>query len=227
LEKLVVCTVGFDERLVLRSLLMLGVGSGDAVALVYSRSGREEDVRKVDAAVRRLKELIGRVGVEHYDIEVSGAGFAGDVAAIVASLRRLVEGRRWRKIVASVTGGMRLAVVEVIVALALYKRYLGSGVAIEIHVAREDGMYSVSFPVDLLAMPRLGGRELEVLKLVGRNGAPLSVVVESVSQRMGVTRNTAYKIVYRLRSKGLVDFRDHSVVPTEAGKVFVEVLAHV
>jgi len=223
LEKLVMCTIGFDEKLVLRSLLMLGVGSGDAVALVYSRSGSEYDVRRVEAAVRYVKELMGGLGVEHYDIVVSGADFAGDVAAIVASLRKLVEGRRWRKVVASVTGGMRLSVVEVIVALLLYKKYLGSGVAIEIHVAREDGMYSVSFPVDLLAMPKLGGRELEALKLMGRDGAPLSAVVEGISQGMGVTKYTAYKIVYRLRSKGLVDFRDHSVVPTEAGRVLAGV----
>ncbi|MEM1606257.1 MAG: hypothetical protein QXW41_08455, partial [Fervidicoccaceae archaeon] len=104
--KLVVVTVGFEEKLPLRGLLKVGLDAGDVVVLVYPRSGGEFEVRKVEKAVGVIKEFVGRAGagVRVVDVEVSGLNFYEDVAKILLFLREQKAG----EVVAVLAGGMRL-----------------------------------------------------------------------------------------------------------------------
>ena len=220
MSKLVLVSIGFDVNLVLRSLLKIGLGNGDVVLLLYSRSGGEYEQRKVEEAVKTLKSILAGVRVEHYDVVITGMDFASDVAAIVKALQGL--GRK--RIVASLVGGMRIAIIEAIVALTLYKRLVDPDVEVHIHSMREDGMYYVSIPLPALNPPELGPRELSFLERLGGGlaGRPRSEIVSMLSREMGITESMAYKVLESLEDKGLLDVRGGTVELTLLGRLVLD-----
>jgi len=220
-NKLIVCTVGPDEKLVLRSLLRVGFGVGDRVVLVYSKSGSEYDVKRVENAVNTLKSLLSSAGTEFHDVVVSDMDFVDDVAAIVKALVDYAANAT--EIVAAVAGGMRLTVVETIVALQLYKALLKGSADAKIYVAREDGLYDVFVPISMLNPPSLQQRDLEVLKAVD-DGMKLSDAVEAVSTRLEVAKYTPYRLIRRLKKLGLAWLEDHTVRLTLLGKIAKKVV---
>jgi len=215
--KLALVSVGFDVNLVLRSLLKLGLSDGDIVLLLYSKSGGEYEQRKVEEAVKTLKSLLSGAGVKHHDVVVTGMDFVGDVAAILKALSE----RRARSIVASLVGGMRIVLVEAVVALLLYRKFVDASAEIAIHTMREDGLYDVLVPLSAMNPPDLGVREAMVLEELGRGlaGRPRNDVVSAVSRGMGVTESMAYKVLESLERKRLVEVRDGAVEVTLLGKL--------
>jgi len=224
MERLIVCTVGFDEKLVLRSLVRVGFSVTDIVVLVYAKSGGEYEVKRVENAVGSIKELLDSVGVEYHDVVVSGMDFASDVATVIDWLKNHA-GKRG--IVGVITGGMRLMVVELLTALVLYRSYVDSSASIEIHVAREDGLYSTVLPITLFNPPPLTLREAEVLRLLGDLGSAittLSDAVDALSAKLGVSRYVVYKFIQRLKAKGLIKRVDRTIELTDLGKLLQKVV---
>jgi len=219
MSRLIVCTVGFDEKLVLRSLLRVGFGVSDAIMLVYSKSGDEYDVKKVENAVNAIKNLLSSAGVMFRDVVVSGMDFVGDVVAVVKALKEYAKDVA--EIVAAVTGGMRLTVVEAIVALQLYKALFRSDADAKIYVAREDGLYDTFIPIDLLSsrlLEKTERRGLEALKFVS-DGMKLSDAVEVISEKLGVSKHASYRYLYRLKKQNLIVFENHVIKLTLAGRL--------
>jgi len=221
LNKVIVCTVGFDEKLVLRSLLRIGFSVNDKIMLVYSKSGSEYDVRRVENAVNAIKNLLSSAGVAFHDVVVSGMDFVGDVVAVVKALRDYANDAA--EILATVTGGMRLIVVEVIVALQLYKALIRGDADVRIYVAREDGLYDVFVPISLLNPPGLQQKDFEVLKAVG-DGMKLSDAVEAISARLGAAKYTSYRLIRRLKKLDLLWLENHTIRLTLLGKIAKEVV---
>ena len=215
--KLALVSVGFDVNLVLRSLLKLGLSDGDIVLLLYSKSGGEYEQRKVEEAVKTLKSLLSGVRVEHRDVVVTGMDFVGDVATILKALSE----RRARSIVASLVGGMRIVLVEAVVALLLYRKFVDASAEIAVHTMREDGLYDVLVPLSAMNPPDLGAREATVLEELCRGlaGRPRNEIVSAVSREMGVTESMAYKVLESLERKRLVKVRDGAVEVTLLGKL--------
>jgi len=218
-SRLIVCTVGFDEKLVLRSLLKVGFSVNDAVVLVYSSSGGDYEAKRVESAVGNIKNLLAPAGVRIHEVIVSSMDFAGDVASIVRAVKEYA--RDASEIIAAVTGGMRLTIVETIVALKLYRDFFRRDISVEVYVAREDGLYDVTLSVNLLDLPVLSPREIEVLKRLNE-GVRLLNVIESLSTGLNINRRTAYKYLYRLKSRGFIEIRDRVVYLTLAGKLVKE-----
>jgi len=224
MERLVACTVGFDEKLVLRSLLRVGFSVTDTVVLVYAKSGGEYEVKRVESAVNNIKELLSSVGVGYYDVVVSGMDFTSDVATIVGWLRDHSGGRG---IVGVVSGGMRLTVIELLTALILYKRYVHPGANIEVHVAREDGLYSVVLPITWFNPPPLSSREAEVLKHLGDLNTATTTLAEAVdalSAKLSISKYAVYKAIQRLKMKGLIKRVDRAVELTDLGRLLQKVI---
>jgi len=218
-SRLIVCTVGFDEKLVLRSLLKVSFSVNDAVVLVYSSSGGDYEAKRVESAVGNIKNLLASAGVRLHEVIVSSMDFAGDVASIVRALKEYAKDAS--EIIAAVTGGMRLTIVETIVALKLYRDFFRGDISVEVYVAREDGLYDVTLPVNLLDLPALSPREIEVLKRLNE-GVRLLNIIESLSTGLNINRRTAYKYLYRLKSRGFIEIRDRAVYLTLAGKLIKE-----
>ncbi|MEM1696121.1 MAG: CRISPR-associated CARF protein Csa3 [Desulfurococcaceae archaeon] len=214
--RLILVTVGFEEKLPLRGLLKVGLSAGDVVALVYSRSGGEFEVRKVEKAVGVIKEIIGKAGVSVVDVEVSGSNFYGDVAKILWFLRE----QKASEVVAVLAGGMRLVAFEVLNALLMLHRHSGC-TGCSVLLMREDGLYDVILPVELFYVT-VSKAELAVLRALRNEGAlKRRQLIEVVSREVGVSASAVYKSLKSLAKKKLVVVEDETVKPTEMSRLLL------
>ncbi|MEM1703597.1 MAG: CRISPR-associated CARF protein Csa3 [Zestosphaera sp.] len=213
--KLVVVTVGFDEKLPLRGILKVGLDAGDMVMLVYSRSGGEFEIKKVERAVEVFKGLVQSTGARVVEVEVSGTSFYDDAAAVLKSLREQKAG----EVVAVLAGGMRLVIFEVLFALLMLQRFSRSQVRGRVLLMREDGLYDVALPLEsfYVTVPESG---LAVMRIIHSCGeVKRSQLVEVVSRETGLSESAVYKLVKNLAERGLVVVDGDVVKLTELGRL--------
>ncbi|MEM2308231.1 MAG: hypothetical protein QXI94_04915 [Sulfolobales archaeon] len=212
--KLVVVTVGFDEKLPLRGMLKVGVDVSDTVMLVYSKTGGEFEVKKVGRAVEVLKEIIRSTGAGVVEVEVSGTSFYDDVAVVLRSLKE----QKADEVVAVLAGGMRLVIFEVLFALlTLYRLGRFQQVRSKVLLMREDGLYDVALPLEsfYVTIPRSG---LAVMRIIHSHGeVKRSRLVETASREAGLSESAVYKLVKSLTQRGLVVVDSDVVRLTELG----------
>jgi len=214
--KLVIVTVGFDEKLPLRGVLKVGLDVSDVVMLVYSKTGGEFEVKKVERAVEVLKEIIRSTGAGVVEVEVSGTSFYDDVAVVLRSLR----GQKADEVVAVLAGGMRLVIFEVLFALlTLYRLGRFQQVRSKVLLMREDGLYDVALPLEsfYVTIPRNG---LAVMRIIHSHGeVKRSRLVETASREAGLSESAVYKIIKELEKRGLVILEDDAVKMTDLGRL--------
>ncbi|MEM4975957.1 MAG: hypothetical protein QXT64_01380 [Desulfurococcaceae archaeon] len=219
--KLVVVTVGFEEKLPLRGLLKVGLGAGDVVMLVYSRTGGGFEVKKVERAVGVLKEIIESTGARVVEVEVSGTSFYDDVARMLCSLRELKAG----EVVAVLAGGMRLIAFEVLFALLMLHRHGKRQCArCNVLLMREDGLYDITLPIEsfYVTVPRTG---LVVMRIINNHGEmKRSQLVKVASREAGSSESAVYKVIKDMVKKGLVAIESENVKLTEMGRLLYTLL---
>lgn len=216
--KLVAVTIGFDEKLPLRGLLKVGLDSSDVVLLVYSKTGGEFEVRKVEKAVEAFKDVVSRAGARVVDVVISGTDFYGDTVTVLEALKK----HEAREVVAVLAGGMRITVFEVLTALLLHYRH--GGVEAKVFLAREDGLYDVTLPVSMFYVS-VTSRDNVVLKKLSEGGVmKRSRIVDEVSRETGISESMLYKVVKSLARRGLVVIEDDSVKLTELGRLTYEAI---
>jgi CRISPR locus-related DNA-binding protein len=219
--KLYIATVGFDEKLVLRALLPLGLKDGDTVIAVTVRSGGEREQRMVAQALENLRQVVAGVGARFVAVELSGEDLAGDLAKLVSTLRGYASGST--EVTAALAGGMRILLPIVVTSLLLLWAYAGARVRFVF--IREDGFYRFSMGPEYFSVPRLGPREADVLRLVA-GSAPMerAQLVEKIRRSLGVTRAMAYRWLESLREKGAIALKDSRVRPTPLGYAIASLL---
>jgi len=217
-RRLVLCAVGDDEKTAVRTLLRVGPGSGDRVVLIY--------VEPAPRAVEVVRELVSAAGAELVE---SGIGqdprgwFMGCLPAAAKPLRAAVE-EGFSEVVGVVGGPIQLGLC-VLIAVNIFNAYRLRRAGRRAYIYLPEAVFAAEF----FRAPRLSDKEEGVLKVLARQGgrARLSELVSEASASLGVSVYHVYKLVYSLRAKGLVDFSDRTVVLTDAGRVFMEVLTHV
>lgn len=219
MKKMVLVTVGFDEKLVLRPLLKIGLDRGDTVLLVYSKSGSRHDVERVERAVDTIKSVIGSLGIDVVEAVVSASDFLEDVTIILQTIARYDHGG---EIVVALTGGMRLVIIESIVALLLYRRLIARNTKARFLLMREDGLYDVVLPFEVFELAYTTDRELEVLTVLAESGlenVKRSEAVKTTASRLGVSEYAVYKHLSALERKGYVSIEESKIRITELGRL--------
>ncbi|MEM1830833.1 MAG: hypothetical protein QXJ97_04795 [Desulfurococcaceae archaeon] len=219
--KLVVVTVGFDEKLPLRGILKVGLDVGDVVALVYSMSGGEHDVKKVVRAIEVLKEIIGKAKVSVVEVEVSGTNFYDDVARIL----RFLKEQKIGEVVAVLTGGMRLLAFEVLFALLMFHRHRRREFTrCDVLLMREDGLYDITLPIESFYTTS-SETGLFVMRIIDNHGElKRSQLVRIASREAGVSESAVYKAIRDLVKKRIVVVENDNVKLTEIGRLLITIL---
>ncbi|MEM0014073.1 MAG: CRISPR-associated CARF protein Csa3 [Candidatus Nezhaarchaeales archaeon] len=216
--RLFAITVGFDEKLSIRGLLKIGVNVDDVIMLVYSKSGGEFEVRKVEKAVETVKDLVVKTGVKVVDVAVSGMNFYEDATIVLRALREHPAG----EVIALLAGGMRLIIFEVLTAVLLYSSL--SGIRARIHLMREDGLYDVALPTEVFRIS-ITSKDAAVLRvLYEKRTMKRSHLVESVSRETGISESMVYKVIKNLTGKGLIIVDGDTLTLTDLGRLVCEAL---
>ncbi|MGC8983444.1 MAG: hypothetical protein ACP5KA_06835 [Desulfurococcaceae archaeon] len=202
--------VGFDEKLVLRSAFRVGLRPDDHAVLVYSLSGDEQSKAKTLTALETVRRVFSSAGIKLREVELQAADFGRDVGTVVKALRELTPS----ELVIALGSGMRYFGVVLTYAALLYRELYHAGCRLLLHVMREDGLYDVAVPLDVLEL-RLGPRELEALCLLKPGEEPpRDELVKRVVRSFGVSQSTAYALVERMGKRGLVSVSYGRVEPT-------------
>jgi len=216
MSKVYLFGVGFDEKLVLRSVLRLGVKPGETVLLIYSiTTSGEFEKAKVENALKNLRRILSDAGVNVAEIEIPAMNLPSDVNAIVKELK----GRQPEIVVASLGSGMRYVAFVILYSCILYRDLLNKKARIYIHTAREDGLYDVTLSLNVLKI-FLGSRELEALCVFNELGGSIArdELVKKLTVTLNVRQTPAYKLLNRMEEHGLIATNDNRVELTSLGK---------
>jgi DNA-binding transcriptional ArsR family regulator len=114
---------------------------------------------------------------------------------------------------------MRLLVVEALCAALI------SRVPMTIEVESEDGKALVAFSTDDLSFPEIDELDRRIIKSLARGDKTL----DSLSERLGISKPTAWRRLRRLERAGMVKLskerrREIAVELTKRGRLYCEVL---
>jgi len=211
-----IAVLGFDERHVIRSLLRLGFKNVDVIYLVVP-SGRI--TRQTEEAIKRITEVAKLANVSDVKVfEVDPLGFGSAVAKLRKLIMDLCSGGK--DLVISLGGGMRVLIVETLIASLLVPKELSSHILIVVDLESGEGYIEVNIS-NILAISELKLDELQVLKYL-LTKAPAGPT--EISKTLGIPKTTVWKILKKLHAKELVTKQYREYKASDAGERLKELL---
>jgi CRISPR-associated protein Csa3 len=199
-------TFGFDERFAFRSLLRRGLGGSDKVAvLVPSNRPDEKSENALSSLDNFVKRYVNGEGVMRYEIEIDD--FYVAVTIIAGLFRSWAE----RPIILNLSGGMRLLIVETLVA-AVY-----CGIPIKVEMETEDGKTFTEFETPDLLPVRLDELDIEILKTLSN----VKLTLKFLAEALQVAKPTAWRRVKKLQELGLVELERVTDRGRSGGKIVI------
>jgi CRISPR-associated protein Csa3 len=199
-------TFGFDERFAFRSLLRRGLGGSDKVAvLVPSNRPDEKSENALSSLDNFVKRYVNGEGVMRYEIEID------DFYEAVTNIAGLFRSWAERPIVLNLSGGMRLLIVETLVA-AVY-----CGIPIKVEMETEDGKTYTEFETPDLLPVRLDELDIEILKTLSN----VKLTLKFLAEALPVAKPTAWRHVKKLQELGLVKLERVTDRGRSGGKIVI------
>jgi CRISPR locus-related DNA-binding protein len=207
---IVAVTFDSDEKFAVKALLRHYSERRRVVAIVPE--GYQDD-RALSVLNDFVKRYVNEEGVELMKVPIGD--FYGSVLTLTRAFRSWAE----RPIVLNLSGGMRLLVVEALCAALI------SRVPMTVEVESEDGKALATFSTDDLSFPEIDEVDRQIIESLARGVRTL----DSLSERLGISKPTAWRRLRRLERAGMVRLskggrREIAVELTERGRIYYEVL---
>jgi CRISPR-associated protein Csa3 len=203
---IVVFTFGFEERFAFRSLMRRGVGESDKVAVLIPSNRPDERSDKALASLDDfVKKYVNGQGVVRYDIDID------DFYTAVTSIAGLFRSWAERPIILNLSGGMRLLIVETLVA-TIY-----CGIPIKVEMETEDGKTYTEFETPDLLPVRLDELDIEILKTLSN----VKLTLKFLAEALQVAKPTAWRRVKKLQELGLVELERVADRGRSGGKIVI------
>ncbi|MDW8074051.1 MAG: CRISPR-associated CARF protein Csa3 [Nitrososphaerota archaeon] len=190
---LVAFTLGFDERFAVRALIRHGVQRDDKIVAIIPRYRVDE---RTENALRALNEFAKRylLSEQIERLEVDVADFGPAVVSLVKAFRSWTA----RPIVLSLSGGMRILIIETLLAAIV------SDVEMKIEVESEDGATLTVFDNSIFNIALLGILD-DVEKNVIRYLVRGDMAIDTLAELLEAAKSTVWRRIRRLISLGLVE----------------------
>ncbi|RLE57410.1 MAG: hypothetical protein DRJ40_03645 [Thermoprotei archaeon] len=220
MTRLLVLTLGFEEKFAFRMLTRHGLDRGDRILILTGRA-----VERTVKAIETIKEFVkkyfpGEIDVEFYEVDLSN--FIEAVRRIRDVLSRYIPS--YDKVIINLTGGMRVLILATFTALLLLSVNLGERIT-HIEVEFEDGTYLVKIPQNLprmlLNVRSLTRERIELLRAIQELG---EVTVKDLAKVLGKDESTIRRQIYELEKLELVEVtktRPTKIKVTELGRLLI------
>lgn len=197
---LVLASVGFDERFIVRHVVStgLGVGGRDKIYAFLPAEDKDDRGLKVVDSVRELADRYG-LGLEFEVVRVDVGDFWGSAGAVRRVVEKSSKDPLLRELHLLLGGGMRvLGFIVFTGALAARYRPARSNV----YIYREDLRGWVVFPLDVYSIERPPQQVIDTLaKLSSANNR---VSISRLASDMGVAKSTLHRRIIYMEKSGLV-----------------------
>jgi CRISPR locus-related DNA-binding protein len=186
-----IATIGWTEWPIASALLKHGLSKGDRIILL---SPEKRDERSKEA-INEVKGFVSRFvpGVNVHDIQVP----VYDPVEAIAFLAKRInsEAKEGRRLIVNLSGGMRILVTEVLLALTLLRI---SDLDLEI---RTEDKVDLSIPKVWMQYPDFSNKEVMVLSMLA-NGEEVSL--SELAKRLRVSVSTMHRVLKRMEENGVV-----------------------
>jgi len=208
--KLLVTTLGFDEKFAIRAAFSMGLSSKDKVLIITAPL-----TYQTERALISLKEFfLNSLKVSEFRVlEINPLDFFHSIVKIINILSNL----KADEIVVNLSGGMRAIILETFLALlALNKK-----VSFEIELENFSGKLSFTSNIIKALYSR---KKLNLLRYIGNDWITVSSVIKRVSPLM--SKSTIYYKLKKLEEMGLIEVKGlkrRKVRLSSLGRLIVEI----
>jgi CRISPR-associated protein Csa3 len=202
---ILIMTLGFDEKFALRAIFRRGLRAGDKVIFIVS----EDEDPRAEKAFSTLQQIVFRsipeVSVERFRIPVR------DFPKAVSLIRKLALSllRRGEKIILNLSGGQRIAILEVLAG------FLSCGATnIEVEVESEDSSTLATFPLIMMTNIELDHEDINIIKILTQSPKRFN----EIQSATGISKSSTWRRLKKLIDLGLVEKVDDKYKLTELGQ---------
>lgn len=188
--KVLVLTLGFDEKFAVRALLRAGLSFGDK-ALIFLAEPLDERAIK---AWKTVEDIISRYfsGVTIEAIKINVADFYDSIKKISEKLRAEINENS--QLIINLSGGMRVLILEVLIAAHIV------GLRGEVEVEYENFMGLTRFPLEILKLELKDKDKLILRFLKSKKRASIVTMIEE----LGLSKSAAHRRIGKLARNKLV-----------------------
>ena len=216
MAKLVVSTLGFEEKWAIRAVLTYGLEPGDHILVITGPI--IDKVKRAYESIRKVADMVGDVKVDLLSID-NLCNFLENISRIKRML--IKHAHSMDSVIIILSGGMREIVLSLYTAILFLPEEIKERINI-IRLDLEDGSCSVEIPLKLLDLIETWspGVLRDILKVVHEQG---EVSIEDIAGYTGKDRTTIRRQVAKLADLGLVELtgRPLKVKSTELLKIYV------
>ena len=187
-----ITTVGWTEWHIASALLKHGLSKGDKIIL-FSPEKRDERSRE---AINEVKSFVSKFapGVDVSDVSVP---VHNPVEAIVFLAKKIgSEAGDGRRLIVNLSGGMRILVIEVLLALTLLEVK-----NLELEIRTEDKV-DLSIPKIWRKQPTPSREEITVLRVLSESR---DVSLSDMAKRLRVSPATMHRILRRMEEEEFIE----------------------
>ncbi|MEM0083862.1 MAG: CRISPR-associated CARF protein Csa3 [Candidatus Methanomethylicia archaeon] len=212
--KVLVLTLGFDERFAIRGILRTGLSSGDVIVVFTA----EPIVEKVEKALQILMDFVKRYfeGVGLHVVSVPTKDFELSVYMIGEQLKKFKN--MGYDVILNLSGGMRSLIIELLTAAIL------TGLEGRIEVELENLEGYLSFPIEVFRIQTpLKDEYRSALEVIMKNEG---INISKLSEKLKMAKSSVHKIVKKLIEMGLIEYekigKEYHLKSKKIAKLFVK-----
>lgn len=208
-------TLGFDERHVIRSILVMGMEDIDQVILLVPSWDLDPRTKKAIDEIKKIVSIAGigeeNVYVEKIDVE----NFWSAVRQITEIIKELaLEGIKGIRI--SLGGGLRALIIETYTASLLLRNI---NIPIIIRIDIESGKQTIEFNLEetpLCYEP--SGLEIKIIKTIIEKP---ETTISELARTLNTPKTTVWKAVQKLQKQKLILKKEKAYIATNAAKTLI------
>jgi len=197
--RLFVVTLGFDVKLVVRQLISrYSVKENDTVIVVTAKAFDQFSLERLKAALDDVEKILDYAGIKPKVIHVDPTDVVGTIYEVGKTLINAIAGNP-TEIVLILSGGMRVLVIEVLLAalLTLPKDLLGKS---RISIELENLSGYVEIPLMLFTGLDIDEEDVRLMNAISRLGDAPSQLITT----LGIPKSTVYRRIRKFMDSSLV-----------------------
>lgn len=213
-KKTFIITLGWTEAPALSSLTKYGLGEGDKILVIIPNW---ED-KGVVTTLTNLKAIIEKISpnIQIEKLQVDVKSFENSVTQI--SKKIIDEGKKGRKIIFNLSGGMRALILEAFLAAML------SGIKdISIELQSENRAFTIEIPILSAQLSKLSKIEKIIVNSIKKRSNSIS----ELAKQLGKPISSIYRAAINLEKRGLIETikekRKRYLQLTSIGKLLAEI----
>ncbi|MEM1659268.1 MAG: CRISPR-associated CARF protein Csa3 [Candidatus Jordarchaeales archaeon] len=200
----IVASLGFEERFLLRAVVRRGVRERDKVVVFMPERGDPRGEKAFQTLRELVEKAFPQVEVIKYEVDVQD--FYGAVGKIRGILKELaLEG----DLVFNLSGGQRLLILEILAAA------LSLGVNAELEVETEDSSGYVAVPLKVMHPLDVDNVDQEILRRA------VSGVRLKDLEHLSVSKATLWRKLKRLTEEGLLEMDRDKYKLSDLGRMWI------